>query len=211
MPRIEPGGPRCHAPRGGWFVHRDAHEARCVKVALDSPLGRASCMNDIAWAYDHGARSRARWPAKHDTISWYAMDPEDYVSHDDEIDRIRYLGPDLVGAEEAAPGRTPTDVWWHTIVPTHGRVKPGDATQRPLGILNRIIRVHGDPGETVLDFFAGSGTAGEAAAANGRGFVPIDESAEAVSVLAARLAEWAPDLVGVEDPVLARGVQRGMS
>jgi site-specific DNA-methyltransferase (adenine-specific) len=111
------------------------------------------------------------------------------------------MAPDLVGQEKAERGKTPTDVWWHTIVPTNGREKTGYPTQKPLGILRRIISVHSEPGDTVLDFFCGSGTTGEAAALEGRSFLLIDESAEAIAIAQSRLARFAPELVthaGVE-------------
>jgi site-specific DNA-methyltransferase (adenine-specific) len=179
-------------------VHLDAREVHYVKVALDELLGRDSFMNEIIWAYDYGGRPKNRWPGKHDTILWYARDPNDYVFHHDAIDRIPYMAPQLVGAEKAARGKTPTDVWWHTIVPTSGREKTGYATQKPLGILSRIVAVHTDPGAVVLDFFAGSGTTGEAAALAGRGFVLVDQNPEAADIMARRLAAYQPELVGFE-------------
>jgi site-specific DNA-methyltransferase (adenine-specific) len=197
MPRIE-ACLRCLAPRGSLFVHLDSREVHYVKVALDRLFGRDSFMNEIIWAYDYGGRSKRRWPEKHDTFLWYAKDPNDYVFDYEAIDRIPYMAPGLVGAEKAARGKTPTDVWWQTIVPTNGREKTGYATQKPLAILERIVRVHSSPGATVLDFFAGSGTTGEAAARHGRGFVLIDESEDAARVMANRLAEFAPELVGFD-------------
>jgi len=199
IPRIE-AGLRCLSPRGSLFVHLDPREAHYVKVALDRLLGRAAFMNEIIWAYDFGGRPKARWPAKHDTILWYARDPTDYVFDRQAMDRIPYMAPGLVGPEKAARGKTPTDVWWHTIVPTSGTERTGYATQKPLGVLERIVRVHSEPGATVLDFFAGSGTTGEAAARNGRGFVLIDHSPEAARTMAARLAPYAPELTGFEAP-----------
>jgi len=195
VPRIELAL-RCMTPDGSLFVHLDSREVHYVKVALDRLLGRDSFKNEIIWAYDYGARSKSRWPAKHDSILWYARDPGRYVFRYDEMDRIPYMAPGLVSPEKAARGKTPTDVWWHTIVPTSGREKTGYPTQKPLGILNRIVKVHADPGDVVLDFFAGSGTTGEAAARHGRGFVLVDESPEAVRVAANRLAFAAPELVG---------------
>jgi site-specific DNA-methyltransferase (adenine-specific) len=197
LPRIE-ASLRCLAKNGSLFVHLDFREVHYVKVALDALLGRERFMNEIVWSYDYGGRPKNRWPNKHDTILWYALDPDDYVFHYDAIDRIPYMAPELVGAEKAARGKTPTDVWWHTIVPTNGREKTGYPTQKPLGILNRIVTVHSDPGAIVLDHFAGSGTTGEAAATNGRGFVLVDESAEAARVMARRLARFDPELVGFE-------------
>ena len=154
---------------------------------LDELFGRDRFLNEIIWAYDYGARATKRWPAKHDNILWYTRDPERYTFELGETDRIPYMAPSLVGAEKAARGKTPTDVWWHTIVSPTGREKTGYATQKPLGILERIVRVHSRPGDVALGFFAGSGTAGVAAAKNGREFVLVDESAEAVAVMEKRL------------------------
>ncbi|MEW6073881.1 MAG: site-specific DNA-methyltransferase [Planctomycetota bacterium] len=179
---------------GSLFVHLDPRESHHVKVHLDSVLGRERFMNEIIWAYDYGARSRRRWPAKHDVILWYARDPERYTFRYEEIDRIPYLAPQLAGEEKAKRGKTPTDVWWNTIVSPTGRERTGWPTQKPLAIVERIVRVHSNPGDRVLDFFAGSGTTGEAAVRHGRSCVLVDESPEAVDVMAARLAFAHPRL-----------------
>jgi site-specific DNA-methyltransferase (adenine-specific) len=175
-------------PHGSFFLHLDYREVHYAKVLLDSVFGRASFMSEIIWAYDYGARSKTRWPAKHDNILWYAKDPEHYTFRYEDMARIPYMAPGLVTPEKAARGKTPTDVWWHTIVSPTGKEKTGYPTQKPLGILNRIIRVHSNPADRVLDFFAGSGTTGEAAVRNGRSAVLIDSSAEAVRIMARRLA-----------------------
>ena len=165
------------------------------KVWLDELFGRQSFMNEIIWAYDYGGRSTRRWSAKHDSLLWYAKDPNDYTFHYDEMERIPYMAPGLVGPEKAARGKTPTDVWWHTIVSPTGKEKTGYATQKPIAILERILKVHTNPGELVLDFFAGSGTTGEAAAKLGRDFLLVDSSPQAFEVMADRLAEYTPELV----------------
>ncbi len=195
MPRIE-ASLRCLTPDGSLFVHLDAREVHHVKVALDRLLGRERFMNEIIWAYDYGGRPKNRWPAKHDTILWYALNPDDYVFNFDAMDRIPYMAPGLVSKEKAERGKTPTDVWWHTIVPTNSKEKTGYPTQKPLGVLNRILKVHSNVGDTVLDYFCGSGTAGESAAIHGRKFVLIDQSRDAVQVAAKRLAAYAPERVG---------------
>ena len=191
IPRIEAALP-CMTDDASIFVHLDYREVHYVKVALDALLGRDAFMNEIIWAYDYGARSKSRWPAKHDTILWYARDPKSYVFEYDAIDRIPYMAPGLVTKEKAARGKTPTDVWWHTIVPTNGREKTGYPTQKPLGIVERIVRVHSRPGDVALDFFAGSGTLGEAAAKLGRDYVLVDRSRDACRVAARRLAAHEP-------------------
>ncbi len=192
-PRMEEAY-RVLSETGSLFFHIDYREVHYCKVMLDEIFdvkgkvrGRECFQNEIIWAYDYGARSTKRWPAKHDNILWYTKDPERYTFHLNESDRIPYLAPGLVGAEKAARGKTPTDVWWHTIVSPTGKEKTGYATQKPLGVLERIVRVHSNAGDTVLDFFAGSGTTGEAAAKHGRKFLLVDESAEAVEVMERRL------------------------
>ena len=161
---------RILTPTGSLFFHIDPREVHYCKVMLDEVFaqrgaGRDCFQNEIIWAYDYGARATKRWPAKHDNILWYTSTPRDYTFNLDATDRIPYMAPGLVGAEKAARGKTPTDVWWHTIVSPTGKEKTGYPTQKPLGILERIVRVHSNPGDTVLDFFAGSGTTGVAAAA----------------------------------------------
>ena len=192
LPRIE-ASLRCLTPDASLFVHLDFHEVHYVKVALDRMLGRDRFMNELIWAYDFGGRPKNRWPAKHDTILWYAINPDRYVFNFDEMDRIPYMAPGLVGKEKAELGKTPTDVWWHTIVPTNSREKTGYPTQKPRGIVDRIVKVHSLPGDVLLDYFAGSGTLGESAAAHERGFVLIDSSPEALDVMRKRLGPWSPD------------------
>jgi site-specific DNA-methyltransferase (adenine-specific) len=177
---------------GSLFFHIDYREVHYCKVMLDEIFGRECFQNEIIWAYDYGARATKRWPAKHDNILWYTKHPARHTFHLNESDRIPYMAPGLVGAEKAARGKTPTDVWWHTIVSPTGKEKTGYATQKPLGILERIVRVHSNPGETVLDFFAGSGTTGEAAAKHGRSFVMVDESPAAVKIMEKRLRPYSP-------------------
>ncbi|XAL99133.1 DNA methyltransferase [Phycisphaeraceae bacterium D3-23] len=199
--------PRLHeayrllAQDGSFLLHLDYREVHYAKVMLDGIFGRASFINEIIWAYDYGGRSKSRWPAKHDNILWYAKNPKRYTFDYDAMDRIPYMAPGLVTPEKAARGKTPTDVWWHTIVSPNGKEKTGYPTQKPLGVLERIIKVHSKPGDTVLDFFAGSGTTGEAALKNGRSCVLIDESADAVSVMRERLKAWTGCLSNQSGPV----------
>lgn len=186
---------RVLAPYGSFFLHIDYREVHYCKVLLDAIFGRECFRNEIIWAYDYGGRPKDRWPAKHDNILWYVNDPENYTFNYEEIDRIPYLAPGLVGPEKAARGKTPTDVWWHTIVPTNSQERTGYPTQKPLGVIERIIKVHSNPGDLLLDFFAGSGTLGETAARLGRQFILIDNNPEAVQIMARRLAWAQPECV----------------
>ncbi len=188
-------------PDSSLFFHIDYREVHYCKVLLDSIFGRDSFLNEIIWAYDYGARSKTKWPAKHDNILWYAKDPTNYQFHLAEVDRIPYMAPGLVGPEKAALGKTPTDTWWHTIVSPNGKEKTGYPTQKPRGVLDRIVKVHSRPGDLLLDFFAGSGTFGEAALALERNCILIDNNPEALQVMEKRFA-------GVD--VVWKGVKRDL-
>ncbi len=172
---------------GTLYFHIDYRESHYCKLLLDEIFGRESFLNEIVWAYDYGARSKNRWPAKHDTILVYVKDPAAYHFDSEGVDREPYMAPGLVTAEKAARGKLPTDVWWHTIVPTNGREKTGYPTQKPEGIVRRMVQASSSPGDWCLDCFAGSGTLGAVAAALGRRYVLIDSNPEAVRVMRARL------------------------
>jgi len=172
---------------GTFYLHIDYREAHYVKVLLDEVFGRDAFLNEIIWAYDFGGRARDRWPAKHDTILVYVRTAGRHFFDQDAVERIPYLAPGLVGPDKAARGKLPTDVWWHTIVPTAGREKTGYPNQKPEGILRRIIQASSRPGDRVLDFFAGSGTTGAVAAELGRRFVLVDSNPEAIEIMRTRL------------------------
>ncbi len=172
---------------GTLYFHIDYREAHYCKLALDEIFGRDSFLNEIVWAYDYGARTKRRWPAKHDTIFVYVKDPTAYFFDAEAVDREPYMAPGLVTAEKAARGKLPTDVWWHTIVPTSGREKTGYPTQKPEGIVRRMVQASTRPGDWCLDFFAGSGTLGAVAVALGRRYVLIDSNPDAIRVCRQRL------------------------
>ncbi len=181
-PRLEHAH-RLLAREGTLYFHIDYREAHYCKLLLDEIFGRACFLNELIWAYDYGARSRRRWPSKHDTILVYVRDPAAYYFDAEEVDREPYMAPGLVTPEKAARGKLPTDVWWHTIVPTNGAEKTGYPTQKPEGIVRRMVRASTRPGDWCLDFFAGSGTLGAVAAQLGRRFVLIDSNPSAVEVM----------------------------
>lgn len=184
---------RVLAPQGTLYVHLDQREVHYVKVLLDQIFGRACFINEIIWAYDYGARTKRRWPAKHDTILMYAKDSRRYIFNSSEVDREPYMAPGLVTPEKAALGKLPTDTWWHTIVSPTGHEKTGYPTQKPVGILKRIVAASSLPGDLVLDFFAGSGTTGAAALALGRRFHLIDDNPAAIEIMRKRFAAF-PDV-----------------
>lgn len=178
---------RVLAPTGTLYLHLDYREVHYARLVLDELFGRECFLNEIIWAYDYGGRAKRRWPAKHDNILVYVKDPEHYWYDTDEVDREPYMAPGLVTAEKAARGKLPTDVWWHTIVSPTGKEKTGYPTQKPEGVLRRIVAASSQPGDWVLDLFAGSGTTGKVARDLGRRFVLVDESPDAIDVMAKRL------------------------
>jgi site-specific DNA-methyltransferase (adenine-specific) len=177
---------------GTLYLHLDQREAHYVKVLLDEIFGRECFLNELVWAYDYGAKPKRRWPAKHDTILVYVRHPGRYHFDSAAVEREPYMAPGIVTAEKAARGKLPTDVWWHTIVSPTGREKTGYPTQKPVGIVRRMLQASTRSGDRVLDPFAGSGTLGAAAAELGRRYVLIDESDEAVAVMERRLSDLAP-------------------
>ena len=179
---------RLLAPQGSLYFHIDYREVHYCKLLLDQIFGRQCFLNEIIWAYDFGGRTKKKWPPKHDNILLYVKDPKSYTFNVENIDRIPYMAPGLVGPEKAARGKLPTDTWWHTIVGTNSREKTGYPTQKPLGIINRIIQASTNPGDLVLDFFAGSGTTGASCLELGRRFILIDNNQSALQVMAKRFA-----------------------
>ena len=190
---------------GTLYFHIDYREAHHCKLLLDEIFGRECFLNELIWAYDYGARAKRRWPAKHDTILVYVKDSSTYFFNSDDVDREPYMAPGLVTAEKASKGKLPTDVWWHTIVPTNGAEKTGYPTQKPEGIVRRMLQASTRPGDWCLDFFAGSGTLGAVAAQIGRRYVLIDSNPEAVRVMRARLGEHT---AAAQSSAAASGVMR---
>ncbi|HHV05360.1 MAG TPA: site-specific DNA-methyltransferase [Anaerolineaceae bacterium] len=175
--------------QGSLYFHIDYREAHYCKIMLDEIFGRENFINEIIWAYDFGGRPKNRWPAKHDTIFFYAKDAKNYTFNRDDIDRIPYMAPGLVGKEKAEKGKLPTDVWWHTIVGTNSKEKTGYPTQKPSGVIERIVRASSNPGDLVMDFFAGSGTVGAVCEKLERNYILIDQNPEAWDVMKTRFAD----------------------
>jgi site-specific DNA-methyltransferase (adenine-specific) len=173
---------------GTLYLHLDYRESHYAKVLLDALFGRECFLNEIIWAYDYGGKAKSRWPSKHDTILVYVKNPDKYYFNNETVDREPYMAPGLVTPEKVAKGKLPTDVWWHTIVSPTGKEKTGYPTQKPLGILRRIIQASSKEGDTVLDFFAGSGTTGHAASSLDRNFILIDQNPEAIQVMKERFS-----------------------
>ncbi|MBV9607469.1 MAG: site-specific DNA-methyltransferase [Solirubrobacterales bacterium] len=194
------------APHGTLYFHIDYREAHYCKLLLDEVFGRDSFLNELIWSYDYGAKPRRRWPAKHDTILVYVKTVGGHFFDADAVEREPYMAPGLVSAEKAARGKRPTDVWFHTIVPTNGREKTGYPTQKPEGVLRRMVAASSRPGGWCLDPFAGSGTLGAVCRALGRRFVLVDRNPVAIEVMRSRLGrETSPAPAGQTALPLAGG------
>ena len=191
-PRLEQAW-RLLGETGTLYLHLDYREAHYAKVLLDALFGRENFLNELIWAYDYGAKAQGRWPAKHDTILVYVKNAEKYYFNNAEVDREPYMAPGLVTKEKAEKGKLPTDVWWHTIVSPTGTEKTGYPTQKPIGILRRIIQASSREGDLVLDFFGGSGTTGAVAGSLGRRFILVDQNPEAIEVMRKRFADAGVD------------------
>lgn len=185
---------------GTLYLHLDYREVHYARVYLDAIFGSQCFLNEIIWAYDYGARARRKWPTKHDNILVYVKNPETYLFNaqvvDDELYRVPGMHPSPRAREVL-----PSDVWWHTIVSTMGKEKTGYPTQKPEGILRRIIQASSEPGDWVLDFFAGSGTTGVVAHSLGRKFVMIDQNPDSLAIIKARLSTHLPDCGNAEGTV----------
>ncbi|HLH64273.1 MAG TPA: site-specific DNA-methyltransferase [Solirubrobacteraceae bacterium] len=190
-PRIEHAR-RLLAAHGTLYFHIDYREAHYCKLLLDEIFGRSAFLNEIVWAYDYGAKPRRRWPAKHDTILVYVRTPGAHHFDADAVEREPYMAPGLVGPEKAARGKRPTDVWFHTIVPTSSAERTGYPTQKPVGVVRRLVAASSRPGGWCLDPFAGSGTLGAVCLELGRRFVLVDDSPAAIEVIRRRLGAGQP-------------------
>ena len=204
-PRLEEAW-RLLSETGTLYLHLDYRESHYAKVLLDALFGRECFLNEIIWAYDYGARAKNRWPAKHDNILVYVKNPSSYYFNNEEVDREPYMAPGLVTPEKAERGKLPTDVWWHTIVSPNGKEKTGYVTQKPEGIVRRMVAASSQRGEWVLDFFAGSGTLGAVAARMGRRFVLCDNNPDAIEVMKLRLGS-STDLFATEVKFIEYGTE----
>jgi len=182
QPRLQEAW-RVLKPNGSLYFHIDYREVHYCKVMLDQIFGRENFLNEIIWAYDYGGRAKDRWPAKHDDILYYAKDRQNYTFNREAIDRIPYMAPGLVSKEKVARGKLPTDTWWHTIVGTNSKEKTGYPTQKPLAIIERILNASSNPGDLVLDFFAGSGTIGAACLKLDRRFILVDNNPQSIEIM----------------------------
>ena len=179
LPRAAAGArcAACSRPTGTLYFHIDYREAHYCKLLLDELFGRECFLNELIWAYDYGAKPRRRWPrqARHDPRLREAT-PAATSSTPRRSTASRTWRPAWSRRSRRARGKRPSGVWWHTIVSPTGREKTGYPTQKPEGIVRRMVQASTAPGDLCLDPFAGSGTLGAVAATLGRRYLLIDDS-----------------------------------
>lgn len=179
---------------GSIFIHADWHEVHYLKVLCDEIFGRENFVNEIIWCYTGpGSPGMQQLNRKHDTILWYAKDPDNFTFNKDAV-RVPYTSTcqsmrkslnagdgwtDEDVARMREKGRVPDD-WWSDIavaarVPIDGKKRTGYMTEKPIKLMERIIKMASNPGELVLDFFAGSGTTPYVAAQLGRQFIAVEQ------------------------------------
>lgn len=192
---------------GSLFVHLDYRTVHYVKVALDRLFGRERFVNEIAWCYAVGGKSRRGFGRKHDTILWYARG-DDWAFYPDAVRVPRRGGSHMrvvldggrpvqektdrktgrVYRYPIAAGKVPEDWWTDIETLNHSdRERTGWPSQKPERLVERIVRATTAPGDRVADWFAGSGTTAAVAHRLGRRYVVAEAEAGAVAIIRERL------------------------
>ena len=182
-------------PTGSLYLHCDPTASHYLKLMLDAIFGRANYRNEIVWGYAGGGVPKKDYPRKHDTILRYTKS-KDWVF---SVERKPYGEHGIHGRRatdrggtrsiELNPNGTPVNDWWDDIKPliNWSQERTGYPTQKPLALLERIIKASSNAGDVVLDPFCGSGTSGVAAVGLGRSWIGVDSSAVAVETTQQRL------------------------
>lgn len=209
---------------GSLFVHLDYRAVHYVKVALDRLFGRARFVNEVAWCYAVGGKSRRGFGRKHDTILWYARGP-DHAFYPDAVRVPRRGGSHMrlvldgdtpvqektdrrtgrVYRYPVAAGKVPED-WWtdiETLNHSDGE-RTGWPSQKPERLVERLLAAVTVPGDRVADWFVGSGTTAAVAQRTGRGFVTFDNAPGAIAVCIDRLVKQGQRLSPAPPPLLIR-------
>ena len=216
---------RTLAAHGSLFVHLDYRAVHYVKVALDRLFGRARFVNEIAWCYAVGGKSRRGFGRKHDTILWYAKS-DDWAFYPDAVRVPRRGGSHMrlvAGVQEktdrrtgrvyrypVATGKVPED-WWvdiETLNHSDGE-RTGWPSQKPERLVERVLQAVTAPGGRVADWFAGSGTTAAVAQRLDRRFVVADREPAAIRVAARRLIAQGRALASAGNPPVPLEIIQG--
>ena len=138
-------------------------------------------VNTIVWYYKNGMSAHRYFANRHEEVIWLVKS-NDYYFDLDSV-RVPYSQEDLKSAlkdkrlnpENTMKGKNPTNVWQIGRLNGNSRERVGHPTQKPVEIIERIVRSLSYPGAVVLDFFAGSGTVGRVCIAEGRHCLMCDK------------------------------------
>ena len=175
---------------GSLYLHCDPTASHYLKALLDAVFGRRQFRNEIVWCYRGGGVPRTAFARKHDIILWYSKKQNVTFNVDDvripysesvtESSESRYdksyrSNKVYSGYKPNELGKHPED-WWpiQPLMPSDRTERTGYPTQKPLALYERIIKASSNPGETVLDPFAGCAATCIAAERLGRHWVGID-------------------------------------
>ncbi len=166
-------------PSAGLLLHIDWRTSHHARLLLDELLGPDRFVNELIWSYGLGGSSARRFARKHDTILYYCLDPARYW----------FEAPAVPATSRRLAGRTKkaTDVLDIPAINNMAAERTGYPTQKPLALLEVLVRACCPPGGTVLDPCCGSGTTLVAAARAGRRAIGCDTSAEAVRIARERV------------------------
>jgi DNA modification methylase len=181
-------------PDGSFVVHLDRHAVHAVKVALDDLFGEECFQNEIIWYYQTGGAGTTRFSRKHDSLLWYTRSDR-WVFHPERIpvhrapkalERAR--NPKGARISSSDTHKLPGDVLFVPSLNPMSKERTGYPTQKPLELMEIFIEALTEPGESVADFFCGSGTTVVAAAGLGRKWLACDISGDAVAAARKRLS-----------------------
>ena len=198
---------RALKPTGSLYLHCDPTASHYLKIVLDGVFGKGNLRNEIIWSYKKWAVAESKFSRNHDVVLYYAKDDDlapfniqfqpraastlkrfgnkKIVSgHDDEGKRTPSQTLD-----EESEGVKMSDVWEIPIIAPSSNERMGYPTQKPLALLERIIKASSNEGDVVLDPFCGCGTAVHAAQKLSRQWLGIDITHLAVSLIEKRMKD----------------------
>ncbi|HZT41353.1 MAG TPA: site-specific DNA-methyltransferase [Chthonomonadaceae bacterium] len=187
---------RVLSPTGSLYLHCAPAASHYLKILLDVLFRPENFRREIVWrsGWVSGFKTRAQnWVRNHDILLYYVRDQRHFTFHTEARFRPHPSGYTRRGGGASPFGIAIDDVWdepalYSPWIKSFSREKCGYATQKPLALLDRIVRVSSSPGDCVLDPFCGGGTTLLAAQALGRHWIGIDYSAQAISLSRQRLA-----------------------
>ena len=180
---------------GSLYLHCDPTANGYLRILLDCVFGKNNCRNEIIWHYQTGGASKRHYSKKHDVVFFYSKSENYHIDFSNvrvprtEKSLARAQNPK--GARIAAEDidKIPTDVFVDIqALNPMAKERTGYPTQKPLALLNRIIKASSNEGDVVMDPFCGCATTCVAAQNLHRNWIGIDISDKAVELVTERLS-----------------------